>query len=432
MSLRKRGYLNRIIDAQIDEYLHLFGAISIEGPKWCGKTWTALNHANSVVYIMDPTDNYNNKRLAGLNPSLILPGTAPRVIDEWQEIPGIWDAVRFDVDQNPGHGKYILTGSVMPPQNSFLHTGTGRIATLQMRPMTLYESGDSTGEISFEALFSNEKFEPFSANIDLIHLIDITIRGGWPETLSIPLDKSGSISIQYINSIIKSEYFHEKQSKRNQLKLTRLIKSLARNNTTMASVTTLTTDADGSERTSQSMEEIEISRHSIIDYIKDLIGIFVIEEIPAWNPEIRSKVIMRQSPKRIYTDPSLAIAALGANREKMLSDLNTYGFMFENLCLRDLSVYANYHGGSVYHYRDNSELEIDAIVELQNGDWGAFEIKLGEEKVESAVASLLRLKDKMVSAGTKPPECLVVITGGGIAECRKDGIYVLPINTLRH
>ncbi|MCL2819762.1 MAG: DUF4143 domain-containing protein [Oscillospiraceae bacterium] len=432
MSLRKNSYLNRIIDAQIDEYLQLYGAISIEGPKWCGKTWTALNHANSVIYIMDPTNNYNNKRLAGLNPSLVLPGTVPRVIDEWQEIPGIWDAVRFDIDQNPGHGKYILTGSVMPPQESYLHTGTGRIATLQMRPMTLYESGDSTGEISLGALFNNEIFEPFSANIDLIHLIDITIRGGWPETLLIPLDKSGSISIQYINSIIKSEYFHGKQSKRNQFKLHRLIRSLARNNTTMASITTLTTDVDGSERTSQSTEEIEISRHSIIEYIKDLLGIFVIEEIPAWNPEIRSKIIMRQSPKRIYTDPSLAIAALGANREKMLSDLNTYGFMFENLCLRDLSVYANYHGGSVYHYRDNSELEIDAIVELQNGDWGAFEIKLGEEKVESAVASLLRLKDKMVSAGTKPPECLVVITGGGIAECRKDGIYVLPINTLRH
>ena len=432
MSLRKNSYLNRIIDAQIDEYLQLYGAISIEGPKWCGKTWTALNHANSVIYIMDPTNNYNNKRLAGLNPSLVLPGTVPRVIDEWQEIPGIWDAVRFDIDQNPGHGKYILTGSVMPPQESYLHTGTGRIATLQMRPMTLYESGDSTGEISLGALFNNEIFEPFSANIDLIHLIDITIRGGWPETLLIPLDKSGSISIQYINSIIKSEYFHGKQSKRNQFKLHRLIRSLARNNTTMASITTLTTDVDGSERTSQSTEEIEISRHSIIEYIKDLLGIFVIEEIPAWNPEIRSKIIMRQSPKRIYTDPSLAIAALGANREKMLFDLNTYGFMFENLCLRDLSVYAGHHGGSVYHYQDNSELEIDAIVELQNGAWSAFEIKLGEEKVESAVGSLLRMKSKMVSAGAKPPACLAVITGGGIAECRKDGVYVLPINALRH
>jgi len=431
MSLQKPGYIRRIIDTKIEEYLQLFGAISIEGPKWCGKTWTALNHANSATYIMDPADNYNNRTLAGLNPALVLPGSAPRVIDEWQEVPGIWDAVRFDIDQNPGHGKYILTGSVLPPQDSYMHSGTGRIATIQMRTMTLYESGDSTGEISLEALLRNEEFDPFMAGFDLIRLIDLTIRGGWPETLTLPIEKSGKVASEYINAVVRSDFLHEEQSKRNQLKLRKLIRSLARNNATTVNIGTLTMDTDGSDRSSQDLEGITLSRHSVVEYTKDLRGIYVIEEIPAWNPEIRSKTIMRQAPKRIFVDPSLAIAALGVNRDRMLNDLNTFGFMFENLCLRDLAVYAGHYGGNIFHYRDNSELEVDALVELPNGTWGAFEIKLGEEKVDSAACTLLRMRDKMVAAGVESPACLAVITGGGIARLRDDGVFVVPINALR-
>ena len=431
MSLQKPGYIRRIIDTKIEDYLQLFGAISIEGPKWCGKTWTALTHANSVVYIMDPADNYNSKTLARLNPALVLPGAAPHMIDEWQEVPGIWDAVRFDIDQNPGHGKYILTGSVLPPQGSYMHSGAGRIATIQMRPMTLYESGDSSGEISLQAILNNEEIKPFMVSLDFLRLINITIRGGWPETLTLPIEKSSSVATEYINAVVRSEFFHEEQSKRNQLKLRKLIRSLARNNATTVNIGTLTMDVDGSDRLSQSGEDIEISRHSVVEYVKDLIRIHVIEEIPAWNPEIRSTTIMRKAPKRVFTDPSLAIAALGADRDRMLQDLKTFGFMFENLCLRDLAVYAGHYGGSLFHYRDNSELEVDAIIELPNGTWGAFEIKLGEDKVESAAGALLRMRDKVVSAGTPPPACLAVITGGSIARRRDDGVYVLPINTLR-
>jgi predicted AAA+ superfamily ATPase len=431
MSLIKSGYINRIIDAKIEEYLQLFGAILIEGPKWCGKTWSSLKHANSVFYFMDPSGNYSNRTLARINPALALPGATPRVIDEWQEVPGIWDAVRFDIDQNPGHGKYILTGSVLPPENTYSHSGTGRIASIQMRPMTLYESKDSTGNISLELLFSKEKFEPFFSNIDLHLLIDITVRGGWPETLGLPIEKAGSVSIEYINAIVKNDLFREDHSKKDQLKLHRLIRSLARNNATTVNLKTLTTDMDGAERRYLKDGDISISRDSATAYLKNLKEIFVIDEIPPWNPEIRSKTIMRQSPKRIFTDPSLAIAALGVNKARLLHDISTYGFMFENLCLRDLAVYASCYGANLFHYHDNSELEVDAIIEMPDGAWGAFEIKLGEAQVDKASYTLLRMKNKLTAAGVEPPACLAVITGGGVARLGDDGIYVIPINALR-
>jgi len=432
MSLRKNGYINRVVDVKIVEYLQLFGAISIEGPKWCGKTWTSLNHAKSVIYIMDPAGNYSNKTLAQFNPALVLPGESPRVIDEWQEVPGIWDAVRFDVDQNPGRGKYILTGSVLPPENSPKHSGTGRFAVIQMRPMTLYESMDSSGVISLKTLLNKEEFVPFQTSIDLPRLIDITIRGGWPETLGLPIEKTGSIAKEYVNTIEKSELFRDDQSKRNTTKLSTLIRSLARNNATTASINTLSMNTDGAERRYQKDNAIKISRDSVSYYLKDLKEIFIIEEIPAWNPEIRSKTIMRQAPKRVFSDPSLAIAALGVNKDRLIQDLKTFGFMFENLCLRDLAVYAGFHGGKVFHYHDNSELEVDAVIEMPDGSWGAFEIKLSQEQIETAAKTLLRMKDKMISAGYQPPTCLAVITGGGIAQLREDNVYVIPINALKH
>jgi hypothetical protein len=313
-----------------------------------------------------------------------------------------------------------------------MHSGAGRISTIQMRPMTLYESADSTGEISLKALFQNELFEPFMVGFDLVHLIDITVRGGWPETLALPVEKSGNVAIEYINAIVRSDNFHDKHLKRNQVKLRRLIKSLARNNATTVAIKTLSLDTNGSDRTNQSEEEIMISRNTVVEYIKDLREIYFIDEIPPWNPEIRSKTVMRQTPKRVFADPSLAIASLSVTRERLLQDLKTFGFMFENLCLRDLTVYANYYGGNVFHYRDNSGLEVDVIIEMPDGAWGAFEIKLGAEKIDSAADTLLRMKDKMVAAGADPPSCLVVVTGGGIARVREDGVYVAPINALCH
>ena len=432
MSLYKEGYINRVVDTKVDEYLEIFGAVLIEGPKWCGKTWTSLAHANSVTYIMDPIGSYSNRTLARINPALVLPGAFPHAIDEWQEVPGIWDAVRFDIDQNPGYGKYILTGSVSPPQDSFLHSGTGRIAHIRMRPMSLFESMDSTGAVSLGTIFENKRFEPFLSDIDIAALIDITIRGGWPETLKLPIEKAGSVAAEYINAIIRNELFREDQSKRNQARLRKLLRSIARNNATTASIKTLSMDTDGAERRDQDESEILISRDSVSAYLKSLKEIFVIEEIPPWNPEIRSTTILRQAPKRIFTDPSIAAASLGANRERLLKDLNTFGFLFENLCLRDLEIYAGFYGGNVFHYHDNSDLEVDAVIEMPGGEWGAFEIKLGANQAEAAATTLLRMKVKMIASGVQPPACLAVITGGGIAMQRDDGVYVLPINALRH
>jgi len=431
MAVRKEGYKARLTDKKISEYLKLFGAVSVEGPKWCGKTWTSLNHANSVSYIMDPSGNYANKTRAAINPSLILNGKAPRVIDEWQEVPGIWDAVRFDIDKAPGFGKYILTGSVTPPRESYKHSGAGRIAIIRMRPMTLFESGDSTGAISLANVFSGKKIKPFAADIELTRLIDITIRGGWPQTLNLPVEKAGSVSVEYINAILKNDLFGSDFSKRNSAKLNILIKSLARNNSTTVNENTLTADYDGENRSRQNNDEISLSRNSVQQYLYDLKRIFVIEDIPCWDPGIRSKTRIRSTTKIMFADPSLAIAALGIGRRHLLDDLNTYGFMFENLCIRDLYAYAEYHGGSLYHYRDNSNLEVDAIIEMRDGSWGGFEIKLGENQIEAAAKTLKRLKHKMISNGTREPSCLAVITGGGLGRKREDGVYVIPINSLK-
>ena len=391
MSLTRSGYISRIIDKKITDYLQLFGAVLVEGPKWCGKTWTSLNHAESVSYIMDPTGNYSNRALAHLNPALILVGDTPRLIDEWQEVPAIWDAVRFDIDQNPAFGKYLLTGSTIPPRDSFIHSGTGRIASIRMRPMSLAESADSTCRISLQAVFEGERFDPHLCPMDIVRLIDLAARGGWPETLKLPLEKAGSIAIEYINSIIRNDLFHNDHSRRDQRKLRRLLRSLARNNATTAGVNTLVQDTGGPSLDEQNQADLMLSRNTVSEYLKSLMDVFVIEEIPVWNPAIRSKTIMRQASKRVFTDPSLAIAALGTNRTRLLNDLQTFGFMFENLCIRDLAIYAEAMGGSIFHYRDNSDLEVDVIIEMADGRWGAFEIKLGEERTDAAAQTLLRM-----------------------------------------
>ncbi|MDR1834175.1 MAG: DUF4143 domain-containing protein [Fusobacteriaceae bacterium] len=431
MALTKKGYKARIIDAKIEEYLQIFGAISIEGPKWCGKTWTSLNHANSATYIMNPAGNYQTKNRAMHDPTLILNDAIPQLIDEWQEVPGIWDAVRYDIDLNPGHGKYILTGSVTPPRQGFLHSGVGRFAFLHMYPMTLSESGDSECMISFSSLFEKPDIKSFVADIDLQRLTGIIVRGGWPEALALPEGKAGYIANEYIKAIYKNELFNEDFSKRNSGKLELLLRSLARNNVTTVNDETIIKDIEGSGNTTENEEDRLISRSSVLTYIKDLKKIFMIEDIPAWGPEIRSKTRIRTSPKRIFADPSLAVAVLGINVERLLSDFNTLGFMFENLCLRDIAVYAGAMGGSLYHYRDNSNLEVDAVVELKDGTWAAFEIKLGEHSADAAAKSLIRLRDKMTERGARPPAFLSVITGGGLGMKREDGVYVVPINALR-
>jgi predicted AAA+ superfamily ATPase len=361
----------------------------------------------------------------------VLEGKRPQAIDEWQEVPAIWDAVRFAVDQDSNTGQFILTGSATPPRKSYEHSGTGRIATLRMRPMSFYESGDSTGRVSFADLLAGKEFDSFVADIELRHLIAVTVRGGWPQTLALPLASTGSVSTEYVKSIARNELFNNDYSKRNPAKLSRLLRSLARNNATTVSNKTLSMDVDGEGRGDFTQEEIVLARDSVANYYTDLKKIFVVEDIPAWSPTIRSVTRLRVAPKRVFADPSLAIAALGIGAEHLFEDLNTFGFMFENLCLRDLAVYAEKWEATLYHYHDNSELEVDAIVEKRDGTWGAFEVKLGENQVDAASNNLIRLKNKMVKAGARQPSCLTVITGGGLGQLRDDGVYVVPINALK-
>lgn len=425
MTLTKAGYRPRVIDEKIRRYLRIFGAVSIEGPKWCGKTWTALRHANSVTYLMDPTDGYGVLETARINPSLILGGEPPQAIDEWQEVVGIWDAVRFAVDQNPAKGQYLLTGSATPPFREPLHSGTGRIARLHMHTMSLFESGDSTGEVSLADIFAQKRVAPFLATMELEALVYLTARGGWPVNRNDYSKDALELARQYLRTLAGADISYPNGKRRNPAKVLRLLYSLARNNASMAKDSTLQKD------TESEFESDSVSRASVLSYLDSLKRLFVLEEIPAWNPLPRSKTKIRSAPKRLLTDPSLAVAALEISPERLIFDLNTFGFMFEGLCLRDLAVYSDAMDASLYHYRDNSGLEIDAIVETQDGNWGAFEIKLGAHRVDEAVGSLLRMRKKMTENGAKSPACMAVLTGGGLGQQREDGIYIVPINGLR-
>jgi predicted AAA+ superfamily ATPase len=295
--------------------------------------------------------------------------------------------------------------------------------------MSLFESGDSKGIVSFGSLLCREPIKPFSADIDLRELVYLTIRGGWPETLGLPASSAMRMSAEYLRLIAKNELFGSVDKKRNTAKLGKLLRALARNTATTVSLSTLTGDSNTYKIHSES--ETNLARQTTSEYLDDLKRIFVIEDIPGWSPGVRSKTRIRMASKVIFADPSLPVAALGLDTNRLLEDLNTYGFMFENLCLRDISIYAENIGGTVFHYRDNSNLEADAIVEMPCGEWSAFEIKLGEHQVENAAASLCRLRDKMIFNGAPPPACLCVITGGGFVRWRDDGVYVIPINALK-
>jgi len=422
MTLRKDGYLPRIIDAKLEKYLAIFGAVSIEGPKWCGKTWTALNHANSARYLMDPSSGVDYRETALAEPSLLLEGDEPVLIDEWQEVPQLWDAVRFAVDQKPGKGRFLLTGSTKPPLEQVKHSGAGRIARINMRPMSLFEAGVSRGSVSLSKLLTGKTIEPVLAKIGLRELVEETIRGGWPANLSVERAYLQEIPLQYIETLTTVD-LSSGDKRRDPARIRTLLRSLARNTATVVSNATIRSDLQAGNE--------DLSPNTITEYISALLRLKVIEEIPGWNPGIRSKTRIRMSPKRVFADPSLAIAALGVAAEDLVFDLNTYGFMFENLCLRDLSCYADALDARLSHYRDSNGLEADAIIEMRGGQWGAFEIKLGDHRVEAGVSSLVALKNKMEANGARPPACLCVITGGGLAHKRDDGVYIVPINSLK-
>lgn len=422
--LIKDGYKKRLVEKSLDKYLETFGAVCVQGPKMCGKTWASLSRANSVIYIGDHRNNFQNRTLAQIDPSLVLEGERPHLVDEWQEVPGIWDAVRFKVDEDGAKGAYILTGSSTPKHKGIMHSGTGRIATISMSPMSLYESGDSDGSISLMSLFTDGLDTVKNIDMDLRKLIKICIRGGWPSTI----DNSGVDTLfarSYLKTIVEEDMTRLDDIKRDRTKVWSLIRSLARNESTLVTNKKLKEDMG-------LYDDINIDPDTVSAYLDALRRSFIIWEQPSYAPRLRSSKRLLKSPKRHLADPSLAVAALGASEEMLFNDLETFGFIFEALCERDLKVYAECNDGSLYHFRSANGEEIDAIIEYSDGTYGAFEIKLGAHQIDKASEDLINFKNMITNAGGKEPKVLAVICGlTNISYTRPDGVIVLsPFNLL--
>lgn len=422
--MRISGYRARLVDEKLENMLSTFGAVCIEGPKWCGKTWTGMHHCTSDIFIGDPTGNFQNRQMANLNPELVLEGAKPRLIDEWQEVPSIWDAVRYKVDSLGNHGLFILTGSATPSYKGVLHSGTGRIARLRMRPMSLFESGESSGQASIKALFDGTQKDVFSGEVMLDNLIDLVVRGGWPGGLDAPKAMRSEIAMSYIDSIVKDDVNRVASSNHSSRKIELLLRSLARNESTTASLNKII--ADMSEKDGE-----KIDSETATSYIDVLKRMFLIDNQQPFSGRLRSSTRLKQAEKRHLADPSLACAILKATPSMLRNDLNTFGFLFEALCERDLRIYAESLGGELLHYQDYNNKEIDAVVQLPDGRWGAFEVKLGANQVEEAAASLLSINRSFEEKGDKKPDVLAVVCGMSSATYRrKDGVYVIPITAL--
>lgn len=423
----RQKYLPRIIDHKIEEYLKIIGAVCVEGPKWCGKTWTSSYHSKSAIYIGDPAGNFQNRQLAEMSPAMILEGDIPRLIDEWQEVPTIWDAVRYKVDQTVQKGQFILTGSATPNHKGILHSGAGRIAKLRMRPMSLYESGDSSGKISLERLCRGEITPVMTGEIDLKKLIGLIIRGGWPGSVGLPVEQAALLPMEYLNAVIDDDVYRIDGVKRNITKMRLLLRSLARNESTTATNRTLKNDI-------KEVDDEDIDIDTVKEYLDIFERLFITDNQPPFSANIRSSVRIKQSIKRHFSDPSLACALLKVTPEGLINDLETLGFLFEALCERDLKIYAESFGAELYHYQDYHGKEIDAVIELPDGQWCAFEIKLGANQVDTAANNLLNIQKGIADdPDGNPPAILCVLCGMSNAAYRRtDGVYVVPITALKN
>lgn len=421
-----KKYLPRVIDEKLEFYLSTFGAVCLEGPKWCGKTWTASHHSASSISLGDPSGGFMNKQLAESEPALVLAGKQPRLIDEWQEVPPLWDAVRYAVDTNGSKGQYILTGSATPQRKGILHSGTGRIARLRMRPMSLYESGYSSGQVSLKALCEGSISPVMTGEVSLKQVIEWIVRGGWPGSLGLSMKQAAEVPREYLRNALENDIDRMDSVKRDNAKMRRLLQSLARHESTTASNSKLVQDIK--EETDDTLD-----RETVAEYLGVFERLFLIENQPAYASNLRSGVRLKQSPKRHLADPSLACALLQATPEMLLGDLNTLGFLFEALCERDLSIYAESFGARLFHYQDYSNREVDAVIELPDGRWCAFEIKLGAQQIDKAAASLVALRDSLaVQPDAKAPSVLGVICGlTHAAYQRPDGVFVFPISALK-
>jgi len=416
-------YLSRIVDELLKFALDVSGAVLIEGPKWCGKTSTGMEHAKSILSLQDPDRSRGYLQAAEVQPSILLDGKKPRLIDEWQMAPVLWDAVRHSVDISQQTRQFILTGSAVPKDNAVMHTGTGRISRLLMRPMSLFESLDSSGQVSLKQLFNQEEVSGRN-NLTVQEIAYLITRGGWPASIGVSERVALKRVRDYIDAVINFDVSNVDGISKRPDKVERLLRSLSRNIGTMANKNTLREDMLG--------DGDDISDNTITSYLNALKRIFVVEDLPAWNPALRSKTAIRTSSKRFFVDPSLAIATLGMSKEHLLDDFNLFGYMFEALCIRDLRIYAQAHDGKLSHYRDKSGLEADAIVHLRDGRWGAIEIKMGSSEIEKAAKNLKKLESKIDDSRMKSPSFLMILTCTEYAYKREDGIYIVPIGCLKH
>ena len=421
--MNKSNYLSRICDSELQEALDTMGAVLIEGAKWCGKTSTAANVAQSTLYMQDPDNFRSYLNTAETKPSLLLKGDTPRLLDEWQMAPVLWDAVRFEVDRRGLTGQFILTGSAVPADNTTAHTGTGRFARILMRPMSLYESKESNGTVSLTGLFAGNHDIESMSELSIEQIAFAICRGGFPASVGKPDKIALRMSVDYVESIINHDISRVDGVEKNPNRVRLLMRSLARNIATMASVQTILNDVE--------VTEASISDKTVSAYYNALRRIFVIEPIPAWSPSIRSKTAIRSSPKHHFVDPSIATAVMRVNPDALLKDFEYFGFLFEALCARDIRVYAQHIDGEVFHYRDKSGLESDLLVQLRDGRWGAIEVKLGNSQIEQAAENLLRLKNKIDTNKMHEPSFLMILTGGQYAYQRKDGVFVIPIGCLK-
>ncbi len=423
----KKEYKPRVVDQLLARKLEGSGAVLVEGAKWCGKTTTAEQMAKSVQYMSAIGMVEQNKQLAKLNPALLLNGEKPRLIDEWQVAPTLWDSIRFEVDHADRLGLFILTGSSVPADMSeVVHSGTGRVSWLKMRPMSLWESGDSTGEVSLKELFSSPKQIGGVTPHDLQRMAFFICRGGWPMAIKMRDDVALDKAFDYVDAVEKRDMSMVDGVNRSSVITHRLLRSYARHQGAQVSYSVINADLE-------SNEQMTLGENTIASYINALKKIFVIEDAEAWNPNLRSKAAIRTSDTRYFTDPSIATAALGIGPLDLLNDLNTFGLVFETLCVRDLRVFADALNGKVYHYRDGNGLECDAVVHLRNGDYGLIEIKLGsDELIEDGVKTLKSLANRIDTTKMKHPSFLMVLTAvGPYAYRREDGVYVVPITCLK-
>lgn len=421
----KGKYKPRVADRILKDKLAAKGAVLLEGAKWCGKTTTAEQIAASILYMQDPRSKEQNLKLAKLDPGLLLAGETPRLIDEWQLAPGLWDAVRFEVDQRDAFNQFILTGSTVPAADmSNSHSGTGRIARMTMRPMSLFESEDSNGSISLEKLFAGQQEASARAELDLRRIAYLICRGGWPKAMGQTERIALRQAYDYYDAVVESELSTADGVARNRQRVRLLMRSYARFVSSDAKLTGIRADMAANDADT-------LSTDTIYAYINALKGIFVIEDMPAWSPRLRSATAVRTSDTRHFVDPSIAVAALGIGPDDLLRDLNTMGLMFESMCVRDLRIYAEAQDGMVYHYRDRSGLECDAVVHLRNGSYGLVEVKLGGDDIDAAAKNLSLLRDKIDLDRMPPPSFMMIMTGTAYAYRREDGVFIIPAGCLR-